>query len=802
MTQTEPIMVTSDIGKIPLDTSGAALGVSRIEVEKSYQGVSTLLKKVIENADQKSWAQIKEKIDYTYEHLDKALSALDKEESFLSQILQEAQKGKKLLFKPNLVTIESIEPYTHMMMPGTFANTEWTFVAAVMRWFHDKGQLRYDQMCMGEAASNSIFKAAQYTNLKKTGRPVTPEATYEGKSDDFYGGWGFYFIRQYLSESSQLKSGEDPMNGLEESMSGTFIPPGQAHGKLMVYDLNRISDDPSKGRDVALADGENFKSIILHKVIVGGDPDDSEDLKNYPGSVLINLPKLKVHSQALFTNAIKNLGIGLYPLQANNSGCKRWAYASPDSNIPAIKSRIPHQVWVPQIDPDTLIPKKDDQGQYIVKKTGGLTGTMLDIIRAVATQDIFMMHIVDAIEAVSRDHQGFGLGIANPEGLMVAGTDVVALDLMCARYMFSNVGLKEAQAAGLDDGFGGAFPQKVPVPALNGNTIETQHGYDCPIARDASIKSARDWGMGTTDYYICGWDAISGNAIVSSNGRLGFLSDNCFSDIHTEFLYWDTFKMPWDLQKTFFGYLDAVDRLENTTLKEQFLTAFDETGDGIVTYEENGKKGIFGPALFLGGLYISSRGEKDDTDSFRTFFAMTANPLRGADPDWNADQHDFNKEYLMGSVTVVAQMMSTMKAENKDRYIPELTWGNGCWPGFSQTKDMYLHSILYGWKFPKAIGIFSLYGSAFAYADRTQNNGRFTGTMYAAPNMKAPQIYLDALKNKETEPLDFTLFVPKGYGANGKLPHVEETTDPSKIFTAQFDQGKIQWPDARTKQPL
>ena len=50
-------------------------------------------------------------------------------------------------------------------------------------------------------------------------------------------------------------------------------------------------------------------------MIVGGDREDPEDLRDYPGCVLVNVPRLKVHTQALFTNAIKNLGIGLYPME-------------------------------------------------------------------------------------------------------------------------------------------------------------------------------------------------------------------------------------------------------------------------------------------------------------------------------------------------------------------------------------------------------------------------------------------------------------------------------------------------------
>ena len=786
-------MASSDIGEITLDQLGAALGISRVSVEESYQGVSALLKKVIENADQDAWAEIKGKIDYTFENVAKALAALEKEEGFLGAIKRRISEGKKVLFKPNLVTVESIEPYTHMMIPGTYANTEWAFVAAVMRWFHDIGKIRYDQMCLGEAASSAFLKASQYTLLKKTGRPVTTEAAYEGRSDDFYGGWGFYFVRQYLREALPGGSDEDPMNGLEESMAGTFIPPGESDGRLLIYDLNRISDDPAKGRKVPLPDGENFKSIILHKVIVGGDPSDVEDCKRYPGCFLINMPKLKVHSQAMFTNAIKNLGIGLYPLQANSPGCKNWMYGTPDNEIPAIKSRIPHQIWVPEVDPRTMVPVKKSDGTYKVTKTAGLTGTMLDIIRAVLAQDVSMMHIVDGIEAVNRDHQGIGLGQMISEGLIVAGTDVVAVDLLCARYLFSNVGLKEARETGLNDGFGGCFPQAVPVPRLKGNTIETIKDYDSIIARDASIARAEEWGMGKTAYYVSGWDAVSGNPLASSNGRLGYLADGFFTDIHTKHMYWDIYKMPWDLQKTFFAYLDAVDKLEGTSLKAEFLQAFDETGDGIVTYEENGKKGIFGPALFLGGQFISSRGEKDEKEVFKNYFALMANPLRGANPDWSANGHHFNREFFLGSLGVVALAMSSMGVDMKDSYYPELTWGKGRWPSLSQAKSAYVHQIIYGWRFPKQIGLFSLWGSALGYADRVMNNSRFVGSVFGVPNAKAPKMYLEALQKCETAPLDFTLYVPEGFGAGGKIPHVKETKDPAKVFTAEFDGGKIRW---------
>ena len=108
--------------------------------------------------------------------------------------------------------------------------------------------------------------------------------------------------------------------------------------------------------------------------------------------------------------------------------------------------------------------------------------------------------------------------------------------------------------------------------------------------------------------------------------------------------------------------------------------------------------------------------------------------------------------------------------------------------------DNYLHQVIYGWKFPKQIGLYSLYGSAIAYADHTQNSRQLVGQYCFAPDPKAPTAYLNAVRDKKMAPLDFTFFVPEGYGAGGRFPNIEETSDPVKIFTVKFEQGKIKWP--------
>jgi len=797
MNKSKEGMVHTAIGDGMIDRNGSAVAVARMDVDRSYGGIGLLLQKFIRDSDGAAWEEIKTKINYTYKNLDEALSSLEKETPFLSQINERLQKGQKLLFKPNMVSVESFEPYTFGPSLGSTAVTEWAFVAAVMRWFHDKAGISYYQMSIGEAASAMSGITAGFQHLKKTGRPVTTEATIEGRSDDFYGGWGFYFVRKYLSEVSDSSRGDDPMQGLEESMAGIYLPPGKVRDRLMVYDLNRICDDMSKGRDIPVPAHENFESLILHKVIVGGDPSDPGDRALYPGCILINLPKLKIHAQALFTNVIKNLGIGLYPMEVSRSNDCNWEYATPPmTKVPGMKGAIPHQVWIPELDPVTSIPLKNSDGTYRVKKTGGLTGTMLDIVNAVANQDIFMMHIVDALEATNRDHTGVGLGIKEREGLVVAGLDPVATDLFCARYIFSNVGLKESEEAGLDDGSGGRFPQAVPVPLLKEKAIVTSKGYDCPLSRDFSFQRAEKRGLGRRLYYLVGRDDITGQPLASFRGRLGCLDGDNFKEIVTTSLYTDSHKMPWDMQKTFFAYLDAVDQLQGTSLKRSFLDTFDEDGNGIVTYEEYGKKGLYGTTMFLGGLRMSLRAERDESETFRAAFALMSNSLRCSNPEWNPEGHHINREQIYGSVCGVAQLMSYSPVEQEDPYVPGLMWGKGKWPSYSLAYDRYLKQTIFGYRYPARVGMACLYGFVCAFADHRQNDRKFMGKVPGLPNTKGPQMYVEAVREGRMQPLDFNFYVPAGVGGMD-LPNVQESADPNQVFSVLFEGGSILWPDMR-----
>ena len=784
----------SPLGMQESDSSGSPVGVVRMDVNQSYVGIGDLLQKLINESDQESWSQIKSKIDYTFNCLDFALTPLDQQTSFVAQIKEEVKSGKKLLFKPNTVSPVCIDSQTHGPSLGSKTCTEWAFIAALMRWFHEKAGISYYEMSLGEAATVVTSAASDFSKTNPKGKVITPEAVLEGRSGDFYGGWGFYFARKYLSESLKEGDIEDPLRGYEESINGTYIPPGQVSNKLMVYDLNRIYDDPNKGRKCEIPDGVNYKSIVLHKAITGGYPDDPEDMKAYPGCILINVPKFKVHAIALFTNIIKNLGIGLYPMQYSSEGDYKWDYAGPHSTTTVgMKSGIPHQVWVPEIDHANSLPKKDAEGNNIVNKTGGIIATMIDIIKAASNTGILMFHVVDGIEAINVDHQGNGLKTA--EGMVFAGLDPVATDLLCARYMFSNVSLKESLGIELEGRIAGGFPQKVPIAKISGVNIISIEGYDCPLARDFTFERAEKRGLGKKSYYVSGHDFLTDSQIISLKGHLGSIIDNNFSDILTSTLFFDRYKVPWDLQKSALSYFTALDKLDGTNIKEEFIQHFDEDNDGIITYEEFGKRGSTTILLHLAANYVSTMG-KESLGYLKGYFKLMSSLYKYTDKHFNHGEHDIMGEQSLSTACTVALIVSQMPVDIPDLFVPGRTCGKGKWPSIQFARYLQTGNMLYGPGFPLSIGFPGLYSNALFYADLTQNGGKYAGELRTHPDAGAINRYFRDVKRGKVEPLDFVLYVPNEFikFAGKKVPNIETTEDPTKIFTASFQNNNEVWP--------
>jgi Domain of unknown function (DUF362) len=781
--------VRSSIGDVTVDSSGTTVGVVRMDAARSYADMPPLLQRVINGGSEEAWQAIKAKIDYTYENLEHALKPLQEETGFDKLIGAELAKGKKLLLKPNLVNAMCINPDDHGEGLGYTTCTTWPFVAAVMRWFHDRLAVSYHQMAIGEAATCMASCAGRFTRLH--GKLVTREAVMEGRADEFYGGWGFYFVRKYLAETHNPAHTDDPMKGYDDSVSGNYLPPGRAMDRLPVYDLNRIQDIPNSGRRVPVPGAANFETIILHKAVVGGDPSEPADLQDYPGCVLLNLPKLKVHNIALFTNAIKNLGIGLYPMEAAldpDPKSARWMYSSPQLHAPGMKSRIPHVVWTADVDDLSGLPKS-------VRRTAGINGTMVDIIKAVANQDVLMMSVVDAIETINIDHSISTMALRVPEGYVFGSLDVVALDVLCARYMFKMVPLSEARRLVEEKRASSEFLQRVPLPTVEGSNIVTEEGVDSPLARHALFEYAERRGIGSQQYHVVGRDICDGGRLASLQGHMGKVTDGNFSELITSTLYFDHSKLLWDLQATVMAYAAANDALTGSDYRQEFLDAFDENGDGVIDYDETGKKGVVDSQVYAGGYMVHLMGT-DPYGVLRGSFVGRANGLKWANPDLNGDGHDFVKEYMDSSVALVGLTLSQMEMEGADPFFPTMTWGKGKWPSLQAARFIATGSMIYGLGYPLTTTIASLYGLAFQYADKAFGGGKYTGSteLMVDPTSPALSDYLQKVA-AGGDLLPFVFYVPAGFGQLlGKpMPNIQETQDPNKVLTAAFNGGTEVW---------
>ena len=788
MLDTKGMRVDSPIGEKSIDTTGSPIAVAKMETDKAYTGIPALLQKVINDGDTQAWEDVKAKIDYMYDNFGRALDLLDEEAEMGKQMKPHLEKGKKLLFKPNLVSPVSIDPASHGEGGANGACTQWPFVAALMRWFHDKLGVPYNEMAVGEAGTGFPGLSVTWGQQQNGGDLFPTEAIFEGKRGDFHGGWGFYFVRKYLADTHDPSHEDDPMNGYEESASGEYLPPGRAGNRLMVYDLNRVRDPRSKARDVPVPDGDIYQEITLHKAVVGGDPADPEDMKDYPGCILVNVPRLKAHIHEPLTNAIKNIGIGLYPMEAtydDDPNSTRWKYSVPDKFPPSQKAGLPHEAWIPEMDEETGLPAMNANGEYIVTKTAGIKATIADVVKATQAQDVLMIHVVCGIQPMGPGHTA-GTG---PEGFALASLDTVALDLLCYRSTCKNVPVKDARRLQEENGLPTDFIQKVPVPRVEGPNIVTAEGYDTPIVRSPLLPYAESRGLGQQAYYVVGWDALAEAPMASVEGHLGRLDGRKFTEAMTFQLGHHGRVMVWGQQATTLGYFKANDELTGSSYLQEMLGGLDEDGSGVLSYEETGKKGY--EQMFETWLGRASYLRTTDPYGYlKGGFMISGGSLRYSDKAWNGQGHDFCREARLGNAAAMALGMSRAQTEQQDGAFPTMTWGKGKWPSVQHLLSMSAMNAIYGGGGPGGISPMSLYGSAFQYADKTLNGGAYTGTRDPGVVSK----YLEAVKNGAS-PLDFVFYVPKEYGPpeGTEIPNLEVTADPAKILTAVFGGGKEIW---------
>jgi hypothetical protein len=224
------------------------------------------------------------------------------------------------------------------------------------------------------------------------------------------------------------------------------------------------------------------------------------------------------------------------------------------------------------------------------------------------------------------------------------------------------------------------------------------------------------------------------------------------------------------------------------------LEAFDEDGDGIVTYDNFGKKGYLDFALHSAGDMVSEMG-MSLLGYLKGGFIQRSKMIKLSDPSWNPGNHDIFREVAYGAASFTAYKMSEMGLESPDPFAANLIWGKGKWPSFKLARFVYLGVQLYGMQFPFKMGFPSLYGAVFRYADLTQNDGGHAGKNRNRPDAEALMRYMTGVKSGEIARLNFTFYIPAGYDTLGgfKVPNVEITSDPEKILTVSFLDGKETW---------
>jgi hypothetical protein len=440
-----------------------------------------------------------------------------------------------------------------------------------------------------------------------------------------------------------------------------------------------------------------------------------------------------------------------------------------------------------------MLPLRDKAGKYVVRKTMGFRGTQADVIRATQHQDVYMMHVVDGIEAINISHTGGGMGVRVNEGLVWASLDCVALDTACARYCFTTVPMAQAREIQRKENLPTEFIHTVPVARVEGKSIVSDEGYDSPLFRYSLYRYCEQRGVGKGAYHIIGRDAVEGRQIVSVEGHLGTVENGKFAEILEKELWFNPVTMLWDMQKTCFSYARAHDALYGTRLHRDILDAFDENGDGVLDYDEQGKKGQWAPLMRVGAWSGHVRAT-EKLGGMKGVFLSRAYGLRYGNPAWNEYRHDFLQEWRLVNQMAMAFMMSRMPGEMLDMFTPGATFGMGKWPSWQLVGFFSVSTAIFGQGFPMRIDALSLYAYAFQYADRTQNGGAYTGGEGILSDLEAQNKYVTAVK-EGADPLDFTVYVPAGYGKLGiqSVPNLEETNDPAKMFTAAFNGGKEVW---------
>jgi len=249
--------------------------------------------------------------------------------------------------------------------------------------------------------------------------------------------------------------------------------------------------------------------------------------------------------------------------------------------------------WVVKMDDTTNLPLRGNSGKYETTKTAGMPGTQADVIKAVQDQDVFILHVSDSINMINLNHNAEGIAVRIPEGYIWSSLDCVALDLFCSRYCFKTVPMSEGMKLKEKNNWITEFVHHVPIAKIEGKNIVTVEGLDSPLFRYNLYNYVEKRGIGQQQYYVTGWDSVNSTRMVSIEGHLGIIVDNKFVELITNTMYYNPTCLLWDMQRTVLSYAEANDKLIGSSIVENFKDGFDENNDGIIDYNENGKKGFW-----------------------------------------------------------------------------------------------------------------------------------------------------------------------------------------------------------------
>lgn len=770
------------------------------------------------------WKEIEQRIDYTYEGLEPVLKPIlggrvSLPEGNSRLILTRSgkklrgevvRKGKKLFFKPNIVSPEVLgydgsgsAPLNRYGCPGSGvqACTDWCFLAALMRWFHDNLDITYHQMAVGEASPTArLAKEIINQNLPFD---YTLESLLEGRVSRFddpdggpgaplyYGGYPFYFVRKYLKSRHSPDHQDDPMHGLMESQQGIYLPPGAANRMLPIYNLSNAEAHTSdaRGREIRFPDGAQYKKMTVHKAIIG-DPDDPV---NYPGCVLVNVPKLKVHSITATTNAIKNLGIGLWPTESGSD-------ADPDT--PDNQYSLPSSVNYPGC---TFAPFSSFKGGVYhsrqshgiqhncdgaVEPTSipdnfndGIKGTMVDIDCAVIGRYgwvPYTLHVCDAITVTNVSHSGTANGYSKNEGLILASEDPVALDFFGARYMYKNVSRDQVS--------GHPFAMYSPFGDIeydaDTNTIVSATGvYEFPVENDPLFAYAESRGLGTQRYHVVGLDLTTSNLqealLASKEGHFGRLVFDGKPGPNRPFRFEEIIAQPVQsmglppyyvsmdgpvctLQNTLRRLAIAVDEYTQSNMgflpgyEAQFDTA-DLDGDGKLAIgdDANNIDTLLGITAYAYSFMAIGQMERFE-------FHAAVKSVKYSDPAWNRQGSGTSIETIpyVIALTLASQPET---AYTVDQFFNGATYGLGedgkmRWPSLQWSRYLYeLNAVNAGYQRASA------YATKMGYAFKL----RVPGSLPYFPYVPNPFMSLGLTGIEETEKQD-EMFVARFYNSAGE----------------------------------